>query len=201
MDALTKHIEALIFCAKEPISINDIIACISEIFEAEMEPETIQEAVDSLVNKYESDEHTFGIFSMAGGYVFLTKPAFQHSISVLLKQSAKKRLSTAALETLAIIAYKQPITKAEVEQIRGVNCDYAIHKLLEKELVEMKGKSEGVGRPVLYGTSERFMDYFGINSIKDLPMPKDISLEANEIGSVSDIESSAEIVQNQETEN
>ena len=117
-----------------------------------------------------------------GGYQFLTKPAYQASIGILLKQQSKKRLSNSALETLSIIAYKQPITKSEAEQIRGVNCDYAIQKLLEKELVEVKGKSDGVGRPLMYGTSPRFMDYFGINDLKELPTPKDFSTEENSIG-------------------
>jgi segregation and condensation protein B len=154
----------------------------SEMFEAEIATEDIQQAVDRLIEKYDQDEYSFGIYGLAGGYQFLTKPAYQSAISILLKQNSKKRLSTASLETLAIVAYKQPITKSEIEQIRGVNCDYAIHKLLEKELVEMRGKSDAVGRPVLYGTTERFMEYFGINSLKDLPSPKDISSEENVIG-------------------
>jgi segregation and condensation protein B len=91
-------------------------------------------------------------------------------------------LSTAQLETLSIIAYKQPITKGEIEQIRGVNSDYSVQKLLEKELVEIKGKSEGVGKPLIYGTSDKFMEYFGINSIHDLPQPKDFSQPDNQIG-------------------
>jgi segregation and condensation protein B len=117
-----------------------------------------------------------------GGFQFLTKPAYQNSISILLKQQSQKRLSTAQLETLSIIAYKQPISKSEMEQIRGVNCDYSVHKLLEKELIIITGKSTGLGRPLLYGTSQKFMDYFGINDIKDLPQPKDFSQESNEIG-------------------
>ena len=156
----------------------------TEMFEAEIDEETILEAINALIQKYDADEFAFGIVALAGGYQFLTKPAYQSSISILLKQNSKKRLSTASLETLAIMAYKQPITKSEVEQIRGVNCDYAIHKLLEKELVEMRGKSEAVGRPVLYGTTQRFMEYFGINSLKDLPLPKDIIMEENAIGEV-----------------
>ncbi|MFT6871424.1 MAG: segregation and condensation protein B, partial [Roseivirga sp.] len=88
-----------------------------------------------------------------------------------------------ALETLSIIAYKQPTTKSELEQIRGVNCDYSVQRLLEKELIEIKGKSENVGRPILYGTSDQFMDYFGINDLKDLPTPKDFATPDNEIGS------------------
>ena len=86
------------------------------------------------------------------------------------------------METLSIIAYKQPITKSEVEHIRGVNCDYAIHKLLEKEMVSISGKSEGPGRPVLYSTSKNFMDYFGLQNPKDLPQLKDLHMEQNEIG-------------------
>ena len=86
------------------------------------------------------------------------------------------------LETLSIIAYKQPLTKGDVEQIRGVSCDYSLQKLLEKELIEIKGKSEGIGRPLIYGTSQKFMDYFGINSILDLPQPKDFSQPEHHIG-------------------
>jgi segregation and condensation protein B len=184
VDLLTNHIESLIFCAKEPVKVEEIQHCMTEMFEAEIDEETILETINALIQKYDADEFAFGIVALAGGYQFLTKPAYQSSISILLKQNSKKRLSTASLETLAIMAYKQPITKSEVEQIRGVNCDYAIHKLLEKELVEMRGKSEAVGRPVLYGTTQRFMEYFGINSLKDLPLPKDIIMEENAIGEV-----------------
>jgi segregation and condensation protein B len=182
MDFLQNHIEALIFVATEPISITEIKACLVEMFEAEIPEENIVEAIEKLQKKYEEDIYAFQIYAMAGGYQFLTKPAYQSSISILLKQKSKKRLSNAALETLAIVAYKQPVTKTEIEQIRGVNSDYAIQKLLEKELLVIKGKSDAVGRPLLYGTSDKFMDYFGISSLKDLPQPKDILPEDNMIG-------------------
>lgn len=152
------------------------------MFEAEVPLEDIHSALDGLLKKYEEDNFPFQIFKTGGGFHFLTKPAYQTSISILLKQKSKKRLSTSALETLAIIAYKQPITKNQVEQIRGVNCDYAIQKLLEKELIEIKGKSDGIGRPVLYGTNQKFMEYFGINDLKELPLPKDFAQNDNEIG-------------------
>ena len=116
----------------------------------------------------------------------ITKPAYQSSISIYLKQQSKKRLSTAALETLSIIAYKQPVTKAEIEQIRGVNCDYSVQKLLEKNLVEIRGKADTIGRPLIYGTSDKFMDYFGINDLSELPTPKDIGQQENEIGEERD---------------
>lgn len=152
------------------------------MFEAEVPIDDINDGIQKLEKRYEKDEFSFGLIQSGGGFQFLTKPAYQASIGILLKQQSKKRLSNSALETLAIIAYKQPVTKSEVEQIRGVNCDYAVHKLLEKELVEIKGKSDGVGRPLLYGTSSSFMDYFGINNIKDLPTPKDFAQEENTIG-------------------
>jgi segregation and condensation protein B len=100
----------------------------------------------------------------------------------------KKRLSRSALETLSIIAYKQPVTKSELERIRGVNCDYAIQKLLEKELVAIQGRSDGPGRPLLYGTSDKFMDYFGLKSLDDLPKPKEFREPSNQIGEQAPIE-------------
>ena len=104
----------------------------------------------------------------------------------MLKQQSKKRLSTSAMETLSIIAYKQPIAKTEVENIRGVNCDYAVQRLLDKGLVEIRGKAETVGRPILYGTSQKFMEYFGISDISELPTPKDFTEEVNTIGETPD---------------
>jgi segregation and condensation protein B len=182
MDYLTHHIEALVFCAPKPITENEIQDCLKEMFEADVPVKDIRERLKFLYEKYENDEFSFGLIQTGGGFQFLTKPAYQASISILLKQQSKKRLSNSALETLAIIAYKQPVTKTEIEQIRGVNCDYAIQKLLEKELIDLQGKSENVGRPILYGTSQKFMDYFGINSLKELPTPKDFAMENNAIG-------------------
>lgn len=152
------------------------------MFEAEVPLADIETAIISLKEKYATDAFSFEPTQSGGGYQFLTKPAYQTSIGILLKQQSKKRLSNSALETLAIVAYKQPVTKVEVEQIRGVSCDYSIQKLLEKELIEIKGKSEAVGRPIIYGTSQNFIDYFGINSISELPTIKDFIQKENEIG-------------------
>ncbi len=156
--------------------------CMTEMFEAEVPEKDIEDALEKILRKYESDEFSFHVEKIGGGYQFMTKPAYQASIGIMLKQQSKKRLSTSALETLSIIAYKQPITKGQMEQIRGVNCDYTVQKLLEKELVEIKGKADAIGRPILYGTSQNFMEYFGINELKDLPTPKDFSQEENQIG-------------------
>jgi segregation and condensation protein B len=103
-------------------------------------------------------------------------------VAIVWKQKVKKRLSPSALETLSIIAYKQPVTRPDIEKIRGVNCDYAIQKLLEKELITLAGKSKLPGRPVLYTTSKKFMDYFGINSMDELPELREIVAEENSVG-------------------
>jgi segregation and condensation protein B len=177
VEFLQNHIEALIFCSKDQIKGVEIILCLEEMFGVQLPQEDIENALDQILKKYEADEYPFQVYYSGGGYQFLTKPAYQPSISILLKQSNKKRLSASTLETLSIIAYKQPIPKSEIEAIRGVNCDYTVQKLLEKELVEIKGKSDGIGHPLIYGTTDKFMDYFGINSLSDLPQPKDLPLE------------------------
>ena len=182
MELLHKHIEALIFCSPLPLGIEEIQRCLTEMFDSDIVLPILEEAVAELQEKYASPDFSFSLEHLGGGYQFLTKPAYQTSISILLKQQSHKRLSTAQMETLSIIAYKQPITKSEMEQIRGVNCDYSVQKLLEKELITIKGKSDAMGRPLLYGTSDKFMNYFGINHLKDLPQPKDFLPEENKIG-------------------
>jgi segregation and condensation protein B len=117
-----------------------------------------------------------------GGYQFRSKADHHDVIAAFLQRDTVKRLTGAALETLAIIAYKQPVTKSEMEIIRGVSCDYTIQKLMERELVEIKGRSSEVGRPLLYGTSEFFLDYFGINSVDELPKLKEFAEPENQIG-------------------
>jgi len=186
LDYLTNHIEALVFCSPKPITEKEIHDCLKEMFDADVPAGDIAQGLAEVQQRYETDQHAFELVKSGGGYQFLTKPAYQASIGILLKQQSKKRLSNSALETLTIIAYKQPVTKSEVEQIRGVNCDYAVQKLLEKELVEIRGKSDAIGRPILYGTSQRFMDYFGINDLKELPTPKDFQQDENTIGEVNE---------------
>ena len=161
------------------------------MFETEVPDTDIEAAIDNIIAKFADDAYSFQVVKTSGGYQFLTKPAYQASIGILLKQQSRRRLSTSALETLSIIAYKQPVTKVEMEQIRGVNCDYTVHKLLEKGLVEIQGKAETIGRPILYGTSEKFMDYFGLNTLGELPTPKDFSMDENQIGEEKDIDSSS----------
>ena len=182
MDFLQNHIEALVFCSPAPSKIADLKSCLSEMFNADVPEEDIQAALLRIEEKFNAEEHSFQLYKSGGGYQFLTKPAYQASIGIMLKQQSKKRLSTSAMETLSIIAYKQPISKTDVENIRGVNCDYAVQRLLDKGLIEIQGKAETVGRPILYGTSPKFMEYFGINELSELPTPKDFTEEVNTIG-------------------
>ena len=144
------------------------------------------EAIGHIRAQFQHDDFAFELIEIAGGYQFLTKGAYHNTVAVHLKQTTKKRLSQAAIETLAIVAYKQPVSKSELEEIRGVNCDYALQKLLEKELVMITGRSEGPGRPLLYGTSEKFMDYMGINSLQDLPKLKDFKEVENTVGQITE---------------
>src|SRR5690349_21707229 len=158
------------------------------MFGADIPEDDITGAIQRLEEKFKADEFSFQLFKTGGGFQFLTKPAYQSSIGILLKQQSKKRLSTSAMETLSIIAYKQPISKTEIENIRGVNCDYAVQKLLDKGLIEITGKAETIGRPMLYGTTPKFMEYFGINELTELPTPKDFTTtEVNTIGENTDL--------------
>lgn len=186
MDFLQNHIEALVFCSPSPIKVVDIKACLSEMFNADVPDEDIDGAIQRLEEKFQGEEYSFQLFKAAGGYQFLTKPAYQASIGIMLKQQSKKRLSTSAMETLSIIAYKQPISKTEIENIRGVNCDYAVQKLLDKSLIEITGKADTIGRPMLYGTTMKFMEYFGINTLNELPAPKEFTGDVNSIGESTD---------------
>ena len=182
LDPVLLHAEAVIFCASEPISLEEIRLGLSENFQSEIDAIALKEVLERLRDRYDADYFSFRLEESAGGYHFLTKPAFQSSVTQVWKQKVKKRLSPSALETLSIIAYKQPVTKPDIEKIRGVNCDYAVQKLLEKELIAITGKSGLPGKPVLYGTSKKFMDYFGLNSLEELPELREILPEDNSIG-------------------
>src|SRR6478736_2656740 len=138
----------------------------------------VESCIEGISEKYQSEFYPFEMKESGGGWQFLTKKDFYKTIAQLNGDKFLKRLSTAAMETLAIIAYKQPITKGEIESIRGVNSDYSIQKLLEKELIIITGRSENLpGKPLVYATSKSFMDYFGINSSEDLPKIKEVFAE------------------------
>ncbi len=182
MDYLVQHIESLIFTAEQPISLAEIQSTLEEAFGLRFQEAALEAAIAQLTNRYQSDSFAFEVVEIAGGYQFMTKAAYHATVGAFLKQVMQRRLSRAALETLSIIAYKQPVSKADMERIRGVNCDYALQKLLEKELVSIVGRSDGPGRPLLYGVGQKFMDYFGLKSIKDLPQLKEFKEPEQQIG-------------------
>lgn len=182
MEKLAQHIEALVFATDSPMTKTDILECLAETFETEFAPEDIEQAIGQVKERYAHNDFAIELVQISGGLQFMTKGAYHNVIATWLKQTTKKRLSGAAIETLSIIAYKQPVTKSECESIRGVSCDYSLQKLLEKELVSIIGRSEGPGRPLLYGTSPKFMDYFGLKDLSDLPKPKDFKEPDSEVG-------------------
>lgn len=169
-------IEALIFSSDEPISENEIIRVIKGIDgeETEINIVDVQNSIQELNNKYAVNNNSFKIIKIANGFLFATTKENAKYLGYLSSEKSKRRLSQAALETLAIIAYKQPITKPELEQIRGVNSDYILNTLLEKNLINITGRAESIGRPLLYGTTTEFLKYFGLYNLSDLPKPREI---------------------------
>lgn len=177
MDNIYKNIiEALIFSSDEPITQNEIIRAIKGIDgeEIEITPADIDNVLSELNLNYESSGISFKIIAVAKGYLFATREEYAKYVGFLSSEKTKRRLSQAALETLAIIAYKQPITKPELEIIRGVNSDYILNTLLEKKLITITGRTETIGRPLLYGTTDEFLKYFGLYNLSDLPKPREI---------------------------
>lgn len=179
---LRAELEALIFAAEQPVSAEELAKIIAQYHQIEVSEAEINDFLTQLIADYQTQKLGFELVKTGGGYLFLTKKEFQPLLSLALAERSKKRLSQAALETLSIIAYKQPVTKSDLEHIRGVNCDYSIQRLLERNLIVISGKSNGPGRPLLYSTSERFMEYFGINTLEELPPLKALDNQENSIG-------------------
>ncbi len=175
------HIEALIFASDKALSaeeINEFVNNALGFIEDRASIDQVESAIQGIKEKYDTEFYAFELKQSGGGWQFLTKPQFHKTVALLNGDKFLKRLSSASLETLAIIAYKQPITKSEIESIRGVNCDYAVQKLLEKDLIIISGRNEeAVGKPLIYSTSKSFMDYFGINSADELPKINEVLME------------------------
>lgn len=181
ISTIIPHIEVLIFASDKPLTSLDIVELINNSFgflEERIMLDQIESALEGIKEKYDSEFYPFEVKESGGGWQFLTKKEYHKTIAQLNGDKFLKRLSNAALETLAIIAYKQPITKGEIEAIRGVNSDYSIQKLLEKELILISGRNEhSPGKPLVYATSKNFMDYFGINTAADLPKIREVLAE------------------------
>ncbi len=178
---LIPHIEALIFASDKPLSTLDLTDMVNNalgFLEDRVSLDQVEAALEGITEKYSADFYPFEVKQSGGGWQFLTRPEYHKTIAQLNGDKFLKRLSAAALETLAIIAYKQPVTKGEIESIRGVSSDYAVQKLLEKELIIITGRNEKLpGHPLVYATSKNFMDYFGINTADDLPKIKEVLAE------------------------
>ena len=175
------HIEALVFATDKPLTTLEIVELMNSAFtdlEEKISLDKVEAALEGITEKYSADFYPFEMKMSGGGWQFLTRKEFHKTVAQLNGEKFLKRLSAAAMETLAIIAYKQPVTKGEIEAIRGVSSDYAVQRLLEKELVIISGRNEKApGQPLLYSTSKNFMDYFGINSSEELPRIREVLAE------------------------
>lgn len=217
VDDLAHIIEAIIFASDEPLNVGTIKSVLDAAHTfGRINPDMIVARINALNDKYDLDGSGFYIIEIANGYQFATRKELAQWVSYLFKEKAKRKLSNSALETLAIIAYKQPITKPEIESIRGVNVDYVLHNLLEKEIVTVVGRAETVGRPLLYGSTQRFLKIFGLKNLEDLPKLREIDeiikeirnrgaeesiqLEITAFGGQSDVESSKESLEKQNSE-
>ncbi|NOQ96755.1 MAG: SMC-Scp complex subunit ScpB [Calditrichae bacterium] len=162
-------LESLLFTSEAPLTVSRIREIIPEL-----KPKEIEEAVTNLNEQYQKGGRTFEIKEIAGGYQLFTLPAYADYIDKLFQARQKSRLTQKALETVAIIAYKQPLTKHEIEEIRGVNVDGVMKTLLSRNLVTISGRAKAPGSPFLYVTTKRFLDYFGLTGLEDLPKLKEI---------------------------
>lgn len=172
---LTSVVEALIFSSPEPLpweKISEILQKDEE--ELDLDYEVIQRIITRLNERYEENDLAFRIEETGGGYTFVTQPRYHPWLSIFQHENAYRKLSQSATETLAIVAYRQPITKPEVDQIRGVDSGYILRQLLEKMLVRVSGRADSPGKPLLYKTTKYFLKHFGINSVDELPKPREI---------------------------
>ena len=164
---LAHILEALVFASDSPISLKQISAIVKEA-----SADNIEKALEQI--KTDCENRGIVLKKIAGGYQFATRPEYAQWVGNMLETKASSRLSRAALEALAIVAFKQPISRVEVSAIRGVNSDGVMKKLMDLKLITIAGRDEGQGRALLFKTTTDFLQYFGINDISDLPRPKEI---------------------------
>ena len=169
MDQLKQALEAVLFTADDPLPLSKLKDIVPDV-----KPDDVRQALAQLKADYDATGRSFTLEEIAGGYQLLTRPQFADIIAKLRKSKADRKLSTAALETLAIIAYKQPIRRVDVEAIRGAQSGELIRALMERNLVKIAGRDEVPGAPLLYGTTKDFLDTFGLKAIEDLPRPEEV---------------------------
>ncbi|HEY5534431.1 MAG TPA: SMC-Scp complex subunit ScpB [Ignavibacteria bacterium] len=167
-------IEAILFGSDSELSVKQIKE-ILDTFRINLKPDAIEKQIAELNEEYISNGNAFEIIRIAGGYQYSTRKDFSSFVGKLYTESQRKKLSQSALETLAVIAYKQPVTRNEIEFVRGVNVDYIVNSLLERELINIIGRANSPGRPILYGTTKNFLRVLGLNSLEDLPKLREIN--------------------------
>lgn len=175
-----RAVEAMVFAAAEVLTAARIAAVLTEVMGLDVHAEQVQEAVARLNAAYGHQERAFCIAEWAGGYRMATVPAVAPYVKALQQYSHRQRLSRSLLETLAVLAYRQPVTRPEVEFIRGVDAGYALQKLMEMGLADVTGRGASVGRPLLYGTTARFLELFGLRSLDDLPNLREVESLLND---------------------
>lgn len=164
-EELARVIEALLFAAEEPLAVREIARA------AGSDSATVRKVLPKIKEAYEQQRRPWDLAEIAGGWRLVTRPEFFPAIQRLKTQTAQRKLTQAALETLALIAYRQPIGRAEIESVRGVGAGPVLRLLLDKKLVKIAGRGTGLGQPLLYGTTDFFLEHFGLKSIQDLPKP------------------------------
>jgi segregation and condensation protein B len=178
-DFLKQVVEAIIFASDVPISVKQIKALVEDAT-----PSQIEKMIQNLNLEYSQTKRAFQIDQIAGGYQLVSRDSFSPWIQKLFQGRRKSRLSQAALETLSVIVFKQPVSKSDISAIRGVNCDAVIRTLLERKLITISGRSDGPGRPLIYKTTNEFLRYFGVNDISDLPKPREMEELLKEEGNL-----------------
>ena len=172
----SRVVEAVLFASQTPLSAAELARGGED-----MDEETVEAALAELRAEYEREGRAFGVFEVGGGWQLLTRPEYAPVLERFDSVPANARLSAPALETLAIIAYRQPVGRAEIEEIRGVGAGGVLKTLQDRELVEVTGRGEGLGRPLLYGTTRRFLEHFGFRSMDDLPRPDELPVVLSKI--------------------
>ena len=169
-DNIKSAVEALIFASEKPLTLEQARACLDNL-----DAVSVRKVIEDLRSEYEQANRGIRIIEVAGGFQMITATAFAPFLKKLFKERHVERLSKPALETLAIIAYKQPLTKLEIESLRNVNVDGVMKSLMDKNLLRICGRKKAPGRPFVFGTTKQFLEYFGLKSLEDLPKMEDFS--------------------------
>lgn len=175
LKSLLPTVEALLVSADKPLKPAKLIEPLAALHDAAITTEILDECVNQLNEAYDQTGRVFRIERIADGYRVMTRPEYATAIAAMHRARASTRLSRSALETLSIVAYRQPVTRAELESIRGVGCGEILRALLDRHMVKIVGRAEELGRPMLYGTTRQFLDTFGLASIKDLPNTEELA--------------------------